>query len=109
MRSFLRAMVLALAIGPLTPELAFCQDEEVVEVVEYDDAPPPPRWERRRGRGGWKSSPIVWGTVAAVLAVAIPVSLYKLAVQMKFWAQDQAREKEPWERAMEEAERNRLK
>ena len=103
MRPFLRAMVLSLAIGSLLPTAAFSQDDNDFD----DDAPPPPRPTERRGRGSWKRSPVVWGTVGVVLCVAIPLGIYKLVNDMRKWREDVTREKEPWERAMAEAERKR--
>lgn len=104
MRTFLPAMLLALAISPLMPDVASCQEDEA-----FDEAPPPrPRVMERRGRG-WRSSPLVWGTCGAVLAVAIPLSIYKIVRDLRRWYEDQTREKEPWERAVAEAERKRAK
>jgi len=102
MRSYLRAMVLALAIGPFTPDVASCQDN-----VAFDDAPAPRRVVTRRR--GWRSSPLIWGPVAAVLAVAIPIGVFKIIRQMRQCRAEQEREKAPWERAMAEFERNRAK
>jgi hypothetical protein len=102
MRSYLRAMVLALAIGPFTPDVASCQD-----IDAFEDAPPPRRVVTRRR--GWRSSPLIWGSVAAVLAVAIPVGVFKTIRQMRQGRAEQEREKAPWERAMADFERNRAK
>jgi hypothetical protein len=101
MRSYLRAMVLALAIGPFTPDVASCQDD-----VAFDDAPPRRVVTRRRG---WRSSSLIWGSVAAVLAVVIPVGVFKTIRQMRQGRAEQEREKAPWERAMADFERNRAK
>jgi hypothetical protein len=102
MRSFLRVMVLALAINPFMPDVASCQENDGFEEA------PRPRVVNRRGRG-WRSSPIIWGTVAVVLAVAIPVGVFKIIRQMGQWREDQGREKAPWERAMADFERDRAK
>jgi len=44
-----------------------------------------------------------------VLAVAIPVGVFKIIRQMRQCRAEQEREKAPWERAMAEFERNRAK
>jgi hypothetical protein len=108
MRTFLRALVLALAIGPLTPSVALCQRDDDDD-DDFDDAPPPPRRVFDRPRRTWRDSPLVWGTTGVVLAVAIPFSVFKLIRSMRQWQIDQAKPKEPWQIAMEEAERNRGK
>jgi hypothetical protein len=106
MRGYLRALLLALAIGPLTPEMATCQED--FDDEEFDDAPPPRR-VFDRPRSSWRSSPVVWMTVGVVMCVAIPFSLYKLIRGMQQCQVDQSRPKQPWEIAMEQAERDRLK
>jgi hypothetical protein len=117
MRSFLRATVLALAINPFMPDVAFCQPAEGFEEAppgfqeeppDFQEAPPPRRVVTRQRRG-WRNSPIVWGTAAMVLAVAIPIGVIKVIRDMHQWRVEQAREKAPWERAMAEYERNRAK
>jgi hypothetical protein len=44
-----------------------------------------------------------------VLAVAIPVGVFKIIRQMRQCRAEQDREMAPWERAMAESERNRAK
>jgi hypothetical protein len=102
MRAFFRAMVLALAINSFLPDIAFCQDND-----GFEGAPPPRAVTRQRR--GWRNSPIVWGTVATVLAVAIPLGVFKVIRDMRQWRAEQAREKAPWERAMADIERDRAK
>ena len=94
MRSFLRAMVLAMAVCSVTPDAAIGQhDDEFIEVIQED---PPPR--RRVGRRSWRNSPIVLGIAAVVLAVAIPFGVFKVVSQMRYMQKEQQREKAPWER-----------
>jgi hypothetical protein len=112
MRTLFRAMVLVVAIGPLTPSVALCQDfagDDDDDVIGLDEPPPPkPVKERPRARG-WRNSPLVQAAVAGVLVVTIPLGVFKLVCQMRQWKEDQGRKKEPWEIAMEEAERKRAK
>ena len=98
MRSFLRALLLAVAIGSLTPGVALCQlpDDDFDEVI--DDAPPPPKAVKRAPRESWRNSPLVWAVAATALAVAIPLGIYKTVGEMRRWAEQQDRKKAPWER-----------
>jgi hypothetical protein len=105
MRSFTCIAALALAVCPFAPETAYCQDNEIIVENRSDDPPPQRRPERRRR--GWRNSPVVWGGVALVLLIAIPVGVYKTVAQMRACHVNQQRDKAPWERAIEQAERER--
>lgn len=111
MRSYLRALMLAFVISPLTPDIALCQlprdDEFEVEEVWVDE-PAPKKAPQPRARG-IRSSPFVWGVTAVVLAVAIPLGVFKIVCQFRHSQKQQERKLEPWEQAMADAERKRMK
>jgi hypothetical protein len=100
MRSFLHAMVLALTIGALSPYEAFGQDfpeDDDIEMLD-DEAPQPKQKGEKRPRGGWRNSPFVWGFGTIALAVAIPLGVFKIVMQMRHAQAQQARPKAAWER-----------
>ena len=107
MRSFLVAIALALAISPFTPEVAYCQPDEIIIENHADGESAPPPQRRPTRRRGWRNSPVVWGGVALVLIVAIPLGVFKTVCQMRAWKDQQQRDKAPWERSMEQADRER--
>jgi hypothetical protein len=111
MRSFLRVMLLSLAVGPIAPSVAVCQDFDD-DVVGFDELPPlkpPTTTPERTPPRTVRDSPILQGALAIGLAVAIPVGVFTIVSQMRQWKKDQERVKPPWEVAMEEAERKRAR
>ena len=99
MHPFLRSMLLAAALGALTPDVALCQlpDDDFDEWI--DDAPPPPEKKtvKRPAAKRWTDSPITWGVGTVALAVAIPLGVMKTIGQMRYWTEQQGRKKKPWE------------
>jgi hypothetical protein len=100
MRSFVRALVLSLAIAPAMPAIATCQPDEIIAIEEFDDPPPEPQPKRRviHRRRNWRDSPLVWGGAATALAIMLPFGVFKVVRQMRYMSQQQQREKAPWER-----------
>lgn len=105
MRSFVPALLLALAITPFTAEIAFCQPDEVFEGDFIEEAPVRTRPVGRRGRGF--NTPLTWAVITGVLVVAVPLGVFKIVRQMQGWHAQQDREKAPWERAQADFERER--
>src|SRR5687767_8475405 len=100
MRTFLRAIVFAVALGSLTPDVALCQlpEDDFDERFDDDDAPPPPvKVTKKPARSSWRNSPVTWTLGAAALAVAIPLGIWKTVGHMRTWSEEQKRPRAAWE------------
>jgi hypothetical protein len=100
MRSIIPAILLVLAIAPMTPEVAICQQYEHSKIEPDEDLPArqePERRPIRRPRRTWRNSPILWAGAGIGLAVALPFGVFRVVRQMRYAATQAERPKAPWE------------